>query len=176
MSLYRITRTTLRGSFENHLCFINTLTVAQATSEGAMILTEPQPGNDGGPNDRSYTLWRQDKPLAFPPNCDAELMTSGGKNGWATQADAVVVLEALLSGDESVQAGVESANAKATSVANIAASAGKDIKAGAEKVGEAAKKAAGAVATGYSILFVAEAVAAGALAWWAVKRWLGGRK
>lgn len=173
MTTWRITRTTLRGPFENHACFVATMVLAQATGDAFMVTTEPQPGNNGGPNDRSYTLWRQEKPVSFPPNCDAELITRSGANGWPTEAEARAVLKAVLAGEAAVQANVEAANAKATSAANVAAGVAADVGKAAGKAADAAVGAAGAAGAGAVALWAVEALAAGALAWWAARRWFG---
>lgn len=172
MSTYRITRTTLRGQWENHACFVAAMVLAQATGDAFMIDTVAEPGSTGGPNDHSYTLWRQEKQIAFPPTCDPELISSAGVNGWPTEAAARAALNGLLSGAKAVTANVEAANAKAVSAGNIAASIGKD----AAKVADAAAGAAKAAGAGAIILWGLEALAAGGLAWWLAKRWLGGGK
>lgn len=176
MTLYRITRTTLRGPFENHACFVAAMVLAQATGDAFMVDTVPQPGNSGGPNDRSYTLWRQEKPISIPPTCNPELMTHAGKNGWGTEAEARAVLKAILAGEAAVQAKVEAANAAATSPANVAAGVAGDIGAAAGKAADAAAGAVAGASAGALALWAAEALAAGALAWWAARKWLGGRK
>lgn len=175
MTTYRITRTTLRGPHENHACFVATMIVAQASGDAMMIDTVAQPGNTGGPNDRSYTLWRQERPVAFPPTCTAELISRSGANGWATEAEARAVLQAILAGEAAVQAGVDAANVKATSASNIASGVAADAAKAAGKAADAALGAAGAAGAGAVVIWLAEAAAAGALAWWAVKRWMGKR-
>lgn len=173
MSVYRITRTTLRGQFENHSCFVAAMVLAQATGEAFMVDTVPAPGNNGGPNDRSFTLWRQEKPFAFPATCDPELITRSGKNGWNTESEARAVLASVLKGEAQVDAMVERSNAAAVDPANIAAGVAADVAKGAEKAAGAVGGAAAAAAGGAGILWAVEAVVAGVVAWWAAKRWLG---
>lgn len=167
--IYRITRTTLRGPFENHACFTAALAVAEASAQAVTIETVPDAGNTGGPNDRSFTIWLQVTPFALPATCDPDLITSAGKNGWATEAEARAVLAGILAGHAQVNANVAAANAAAVSPGNIAASVAKD----AGKVADVAAGAVAGAAGAASALWLVEALGAGLLAWWAAKRWLG---
>src|SRR5215470_17065557 len=90
--MYRITRTIIRGQFENDQCFVIWL-AAQAGSV-YFVKSAEDPLNNGGPNDKRYYLWNQNQAVKTPtcPNSAPDLIVHAGKDGWESQAEAESVL------------------------------------------------------------------------------------
>jgi len=112
---------------------------------------------------RRYYLWAQEATLGVEDTApllkcksDPDLIGSGGKNGWPTEAEARKVLDAQLAGSAAVVSQVKAANAKAVSAGNVASGAVDDL----------AKDAAKAVegATGVSAKFIGPIAGAAAAA------------
>lgn len=126
--MYRVTRTTLRGQWENDQCFAlwlkNTPTVHYVT-----LIDDPT--NTGGPNDRRFYVWEQTailQPDAMPKcKSDPDLMTEAGANGWNTAGEAAGVISRIIKKNVTIDEMVKAANEKAISLENIAAGVAKDI-------------------------------------------------
>lgn len=129
--MYRITRTTLRGQFENDQCFAVWL---KNTPSVHYVTLQDDPTNDGGPNDRRYYIWTQDAPVTTPtcPNSAPDLINESGVNGWNTAAEAAAVVSRIIKRNVSIDEMVKAANDRAMSLDNIIAGAvsdlGKDVK------------------------------------------------
>lgn len=86
-----------------------------------------------------YYLWYQNAPVKTMvcPKSDPDLVTSGGKDGWATEAEGRAVLNAQIAQSATVAKLVEDANQKALSPSNNAKQAlqdfGKDVNAALPK-------------------------------------------
>lgn len=99
--LYRVSVSVLQGPHESDGCFQDYMaqdgaevvyaTMTQATKVG--VAGELAPSE----YDRAWYIWRQTGALVRPASCTefhtADLLTAGGKNGWATLAEAKDVLE-----------------------------------------------------------------------------------
>lgn len=156
--VYRLSRTTDRGQHATRDCFIAYLGVAVASGSAWFVDAVPEPGNDGGPNDRTWVLWKQAQPLTIPAQCDPGLQSDAGKNGWETEAEARSVLKKYLAGAATVAASVAAANKAAVSPANIASGVASDVA-------KAAADVALPVAKTVSALWLAEAALAAVAAY-----------
>lgn len=78
---------------------------------------------------RRYYLWIQhvDVQTMKCPNSDPDLVNSGGKNGWATEAEARAVMNAQIGASEAIVAKVQASKAADNKVGNVAASAVKNL-------------------------------------------------
>jgi hypothetical protein len=124
---FRLTRTTLRGQFADDRCFLDF--IAGYPTEHVRIETwNDDPMNDGGANDRRFYVWWHDVEVKVPPNCNPDLISDGGKNGWATAAEVGAVLKRLFNNALEQKQRVEVANREALSAANLARSAVEDVK------------------------------------------------
>lgn len=141
-----------------------------AQGKAQLLDTTFDAANDGGPNDTAWLLWVQFADLpAIPSDCNPDLMSRNGVNGWATEPEARTVLAAFVGQANAVNATVDKANQE---------SLGKSVKADADAVASAAKDAAKSVAPtlgaglfSATALYVAGAVAGA----YALYRWLRGR-
>jgi hypothetical protein len=162
---YRISRTTDSGPNADRDCFIAWLAEHTATGDAWLIDAQPEPMNNGGPNDRTLVLWNQVKGGLQMPACFPGLQTSAGANGWNTEAEARAVFNAMLTSTTQLAKTIKEANEKATSAANIAQSMAYDAKAAvggaADTVSSAAKNTAKGFLAGYTALQIASVVGAG---------------
>lgn len=137
--MYRITRTTLRGQFENDQCFALWL---KNTPTVHYVALQDDPTNTGGPNDRRYYVWLQDAAVTQPKcaNSAPDLVNEAGTNGWATPGEAAAVISRIIKKNVTIDEMVKAANEKAVSVENIAAGVagdiGKDVGKAFETVGK----------------------------------------
>lgn len=166
--MYRVTRTTLRGPFANDRCFLDWL-AGFPTASARIVSWSDDPMNDGGPNDRRFYVWFHD--VDMPPlkcaNGSPDLINSGGKNGWPTEAEALAVVKHQTGKAAEIKQQVDAANEAAVSVENIAKGVAKDVAEGAADV-----------VTGKSLGTVGK-LAAGAgvavAAFWVLSKILGGK-
>lgn len=152
-TIYRVARTTLRGQYATDDCF-RTWIGGVAGEKGAVVVTGAEdPGNDGGPNDHRFYVWKHDGdvPLQFDKGeCTGnmfDMITSGGHSGWKTEAEAVAVMNKLIGQAGDLKTAVDAANKAAVDPLNIAAGAAKDAVKAAEQAASATPawvKAAGA--------------------------------
>jgi len=150
--MYRVTRTTLRGQFEDDRCFLDWV-ASFPTANARVVDWRDDPTNNGGPNDRRFYVWFHDvemKTPICPRGAVLELITKDKKNGWDTEAEARAVMLAQLGQAAAIQQKVDASVAEATSVKKIvgsmagdAAQAVQDVATG-EAFGVAGKVAAGA--------------------------------
>lgn len=176
--MWRVIRTIIRGQFENDDCFlkwvgshpaeiaIGKVIAVPAISELAVPyhdtfetlypFLKPEDFGNAKPsaNDQRLYIVYQAQEVATPncPNGNPSLVTSAGKNGWDTQAQAQAVVDAELAQQNKIAAMVKEANEKAVSPGNIAASVLKDA---AEAADKATKLPWGWIAAGVAGVIVA---------------------
>lgn len=140
--VWRVIRTTVRGQFANDACFVAWVGSHPAEVAMAKVIEQPEIGNPGGPNDRRLYILYQAAAIIVPacPNSNPELVTSGGKNGWDTQAEAQAVADGDVAQTQKIAAQVKAANAAAVSPENIAAGAAKDLAGDVGKAGDSILK------------------------------------
>jgi len=139
--IYRVVRTNVRGQFATDECF-RAWIGGEAGELGAVVVAGAEdPGNDGGPNDHRFYVFRHDGdvPLRFDKStCGGnsfDLMTDAGRNGWKTEAEAVAVMGKLTGQASDLKAAVDAANKAAVDPVKIAVDAAKDVgKAAAQAV------------------------------------------
>jgi hypothetical protein len=159
--MYRITRTVIRGQFENDQCFVIWL----AAQAGAVyfVKSADDPLNNGGPNDKRYYLWNQNQAVKTPtcPNSAPDLVVHAGLDGWESQAQAEAVLAYELGQSQVIADQVKAANEAAVSPEHLAESAAKDA-------GKALDAAGKALSSGGPWIVVG-LVAVAAIAWKVLK-------
>ncbi len=140
--VWRVIRTTVRGQFANDDCFVKWVGSHPAEVAIAKVIEQPEIGNPGGPNDRRLYILFQAAPLPVPtcPNGNPELITSGGKNGWDTQADAQAVADGDVAQQKNIAAQVAKENAAAVAPAKILGEAGKELAGDVSKAGDSILK------------------------------------
>ena len=144
MGTWRVIRTYLRGPYANDDCFLKWVGINVATIAIAKVVLVPAinelavpyhdafktlypflaPDKSGGTSSNDQQLYivyqSADTPMPNCANGNPSLVTSNGKNGWGTQAEAQAVVDAELALRNKVAAQVKAANEKAVSPANIA--------------------------------------------------------
>lgn len=136
--MYRITRTVIRGQFENDQCFVVWL-AANAPNGVSFVKSANDPLNNGGPNDKRYYLWSQAMPVKTP-TCQGsapDLIVHAGLDGWASLDQANAVLDYELGQSKVIADQVAAENAAAVSPEHLAESAAKDAGKALDAAGKA---------------------------------------
>jgi hypothetical protein len=129
MGDWRVIRTIVRGQFANDDCFLKWIGSHPAEIAIAKVVQLPAvSGLPNDPNDQRLYIVYQAAAVVTPncPNGNPELVTSGGRNGWPTQAEAEAVASGDLAQRDKIAAQVKAANEKAVSPGNIASSIAND--------------------------------------------------
>lgn len=128
-----------------------------------MVAGAEDPGNDGGPNDHRFYVWKHDGdvPLRFDKaTCNGQsfdLMTDAGHSGWKTEAEAVAVMGKFTGQASNLKAAVDAANKAAVDPVKVIGDAAKDVGAAAVQAANATPtwvKAAGAGAALVALAYV----------------------
>lgn len=106
VGIFRITRTVMSGVFADDACVQEWL-----KANSALHVVKQEYEGDNPASQRRYILWHQADAVQTPKDCALSLVTSNGKNGWATQSEAEAVLDGIQGRAAAVDAAVESANA-----------------------------------------------------------------
>jgi hypothetical protein len=150
---FRVTRTTLRGQFENDRCFLDWI-ASYPTANVRIVDWVDDPMNDGGPNDRRFYIWFQNIAVSGI-KCNPDLMSKDGKNGWATFAEAKAVRDSFIGASADIKEVVVAANKQAMSVGNLYKDLPADIAKGAVDIATSeAFGTAGKIAAAAGILLV----------------------
>lgn len=161
---FRVTRTTLRGQYEDDRCFLDWV-AGYPTANARIVDFRDDPMNNGGPNDRRFYVWFHDvdmQPMKCANGNYPDLIVRDKKNGWPTEAEARAVMLWQIGEAASVKRMVDASNAEALSLKNIAAGMAGDVK-----------EAVADVATGKAFGFagtIAVGAAIVALGLWAFKK------